>query len=185
MPSRQVDTTLKRERGAALVELAIVLPLLLTLFGGMVELGRAIYQYETLTKSARVAARYLSQYSALDPSYASTTIPAAQCLAVYGNTGCTGTPLATGLTTLNVVIYDQTSPTASQSCTGGPFLGYNVFDTNNNSCTGSNLAPTPAPQEAINLVEVKITGYTYSPLQSFFKFTGVTFGDISVVMRQS
>ncbi len=172
MRSRSIHGKRRHERGAALVELALVLTLLVTLFSGMVELGRAIYLYETLTKSARDAARYLSQYSALDPNYPAST---AKCLAVYGNTDCTGTALAPGLTTANVVICDQSS---SSGCSGGTFANYNIYDANNNSSSGT-------LEGAINLVEVKITGYNYSPIQSFFQFTGVTFGDIAVVMRQS
>lgn len=162
----------KRQRGAALVEFAILLPVLLTLFGGMVELGHAIYQYETLTKSARNAARYLSQFSPLDANY---PIASAQCLAVYGNTGCTGSPLVPNLSASNVVVCDRSN---SSGCPGGTFLGYSVYDADNNASSGT-------LEESIDLVQVKITGYTYSSIQSIFNLGGLTFGDISVVMRQS
>jgi Flp pilus assembly protein TadG len=167
-----VNAMIKRERGAALVELAIFLPLLLTLFSGMVELGRALYEYDTVTKSARVAARYLSQYSPQDGNY-SASVTSAQCLAAYGSpalnsnqTQCAGTstPVVPGISASNVI--------CSQ------ISGYPVYDTDNNSA-GS------APVGVVNLVQVKITGYTYSPIQSWFKLVGLTFGDISVVMRQS
>lgn len=49
-----------RQRGVAAVEFAIVLPLLLMVAFGIVEFGRAMYEYDSLVKNARAAARYLS-----------------------------------------------------------------------------------------------------------------------------
>ena len=46
-----------RERGASLVEFALVLPLFLLLIGGMVDLGRAFYTEVMLTNAAREGAR--------------------------------------------------------------------------------------------------------------------------------
>lgn len=46
-----------RERGASLVEFALVLPLFLLLVGGMVDFGRAFYTQVTLTNAAREGAR--------------------------------------------------------------------------------------------------------------------------------
>ena len=49
-----------RQRGVAAVEFAIILPVLLFLMVATEEVGRAFYQYNTLTKSVRDGARYLS-----------------------------------------------------------------------------------------------------------------------------
>lgn len=46
-----------RERGASLIEFAIVLPIFLLLIGGMVDLGRAFFTKVTLTNAAREGAR--------------------------------------------------------------------------------------------------------------------------------
>ncbi len=81
----------KRQNGVALVEFALILPLLLLLTLITVEFGRAIWEYNTLTKSVRDAARYLSLQTP------GTKIPEARNLLVYGNTAGTGTPLAIGL----------------------------------------------------------------------------------------
>src|ERR1700687_3319868 len=48
------------QRGTAIVEFALVLPLLLLLTMTTTEFGRAIYQYNTIVKSLRDATRYLS-----------------------------------------------------------------------------------------------------------------------------
>jgi Flp pilus assembly protein TadG len=45
------------ERGQNLVELALVLPLLLLLLGGIVDIGRAFYSYIEITNAAREGAR--------------------------------------------------------------------------------------------------------------------------------
>lgn len=86
----------KRQHGVALVEFALILPMLLLLTLITVEFGRAIWQYNTLTKSVRDAARYLSLQTP------GTKIPEARNLMVYGNTAGTGAPLAMGLNTSHV-----------------------------------------------------------------------------------
>jgi Flp pilus assembly protein TadG len=80
------------QTGVALVEFALVLPLLLLLTFIVTEYGRALYQYNVLTKSVRDAARYLSTQNP------GTKVTEAKNLVVYGNPTGTGTPLAIGLT---------------------------------------------------------------------------------------
>jgi Flp pilus assembly protein TadG len=86
------------QRGVAAVEFALALPLLVLLTFMTTEFGRALYQYNTLTKSARDAARYLSMQLPDDPA----AVTSARNLMVYGNPAGTGTPLALGLTSSNV-----------------------------------------------------------------------------------
>lgn len=134
----------RAQRGAAAVEFAIlIVPLLLMLFG-VTEYGRAIYQYNTLVKSVRDASRYLS---AVAPGSGHA---AARCLAVHGNSNCTGNPLAPGLTTGMVSI-----------CDAG-----NCAATHNSQPTGSGTA---------NLVTVTVTGYTFQTLLNF-TMSGLTIG---------
>lgn len=45
------------ERGQSLVEFALVLPVLLLLFMGILDFGRAVYAYNTLSNAAREGAR--------------------------------------------------------------------------------------------------------------------------------
>jgi len=80
----------KIQRGVALVEFALILPFLLLLSLITVEFGRAIWQYNTLTKSVRDAARYLSLQTP------GTKMAQAKNLVVYGNLAGTGAPLARG-----------------------------------------------------------------------------------------
>ena len=87
-----------KQTGVALVEFALVLPLLLILTFIVTEYSRALYQYNTLTKSVRDAARYLSIQSPGD----TTKYAIAKNLVVYGNPAGSGTPLAIGLTTAQV-----------------------------------------------------------------------------------
>ena len=87
-----------KQTGVALVEFALVLPLLLILTFIVTEYSRALYQYNTLTKSVRNAARYLSAQTPYD----TTKYSIAKNLVVYGNPAGSGTPLAFGLTTAQV-----------------------------------------------------------------------------------
>lgn len=95
---------LVKQRGAAVIELAAVLGLMLTLFLGVVELARATQQFAALSASARAAARLASA------SPTAEGIARARCLAVYGralescSTGSAGTPIVPGLTLGHVEI---------------------------------------------------------------------------------
>ncbi len=126
-----------RQRGAALVELALTLSVMLAVLLAASELGRAIYQYNNLVKSVGAAARYLSRYNAGD----STAIGAAKTLAVYGKFSPTQADpvLVPGLATSLVSVCDSTSCPADHS----------------NVDTGAGQ---------INLVTVSITGARFATL---------------------
>ena len=84
------------QRGAAVIEFALVLPLLVLLSLTVVELGRALYQYNALAKSVRDGVRYLSM------QLPGTNVEQARNLVVYGNLDGTGDPLVMGLATTHV-----------------------------------------------------------------------------------
>ena len=85
-----------RQGGVAIVEFALILPLLLLLTMITTEFSRAIHQYNTIVKSVRAAARYLSVQTP------NTHIAEAKNMVVFGNTTGTGPALVTGLTVSNV-----------------------------------------------------------------------------------
>ncbi len=89
------------------MEFALVLPLVLLIAFGITEFGRAYYQYNTLSKSIRDGARYISSHT-----YSSTNITNAQNVVVYGQTSGGSTPVLPGLTTsmINVTPSGGTSP---------------------------------------------------------------------------
>ena len=91
-----MKTSNHRQRGAALIELALITPLLLLLTLITTEFGRAMYEYNTVVKATRDAVRYLSVQTP------GTHITEARNLMVYGNIAGTGTPLAPGLSLANV-----------------------------------------------------------------------------------
>ncbi|QEZ45833.1 TadE/TadG family type IV pilus assembly protein [Cupriavidus oxalaticus] len=155
--------------GVVAVEFAILLIPLLLLVSGVAEFGRAIYQYDALTKSSRSAARYLSQFAADDPAYP-VAMDAATCIAVHGNASCSGPLLVDGLSTSMVVVCDRVRE-ASADCGG---LKYGFVETSG--------AGSPSP--TVHLVAVKIIGFQYSPMQSFLNASGITFPEIASVMRQ-
>jgi Flp pilus assembly protein TadG len=150
-------SNLQKQRGVALVELALTIGILLTIVFGITEFGRAIYQYDTLAKAARDAARYLSTKAPGD----TTAISDAQCYAVYGNPSCTGNPLAPGLSTAMISVCDAVS------------------------CPATHQAQGSAP--VINLVSLTIGGannpYLFNSVVQFV-VPNFNFGAISVTMRQ-
>jgi len=78
-------------RGSAALELALLLPVLLTLCLVVSELGRALYEYKTVLKAVGHGARYLATQAP------NTQILETKNLVVYGNTEGTGATLAAGL----------------------------------------------------------------------------------------
>ena len=148
-----------QQRGIALLELALSLSLLVTIVFGITEFGRAIFQYNTLAKAARDAARYLS---VRDPSAAGAA-DAAKCMVVYGNPTCAGNALVSGLTTAMVTVCYAADP----------------------ACAGTNQSQGASP--VINLITVTIGGannpYTFASAMSFI-VPSFDFGAISVTMRQ-
>jgi Flp pilus assembly protein TadG len=147
------------QRGVAFLELALSLSLLITIVFGITEFGRAIFQYNTLAKAARDAARYLV---VRDPS-AAGVVADAKCMAVYGNPNCTGNVLVSGLTTAMVTVCYAADP----------------------ACAATHQSQGASP--VINLVTVTIGGannpYTFSSALSFI-VPNFDFGAISVTMRQ-
>jgi len=167
---------LRQMRGVAAVEFAIVLIPLLTMVMGVAEFGRAIYQYEALTKTTRDAARYLSEFSPSDATY---PLADAQCLALTGQVtssgACSGNPIVPGLAASMIVVCDRV---ASSGCPGMTFGNVATYDANNGASSGT-------PAGTVNLIEVKITGFTYAPIETFLlNQTGLPFNDIATVMRQ-
>ena len=140
-------------RGVAAVELALLLAPLLVMLFGVTELGRAIYTYNSLDKTVRDAARHLSQHGPGDALIAAE----GRCLAVYGNTDCSGSALASGLSTQQVAICDAVACPATHA----------------SQSTG---------QGAINLVSVSITGYAGSSAVTWV-VPDLRFNSISVTLR--
>jgi len=140
-------------RGGPLIEFALLLPILLALAFGATELGRAIYTYNSLDKTVRDAARHLSQHGPGDTQIQSEAI----CLAVYGNTDCSGDAVAPGLSTSMVVLCDAIScPTTHLS-----------------QATGAGV---------INLVSASIQGYEFFSAVTYV-IPDLDFSNITVMMR--
>jgi Flp pilus assembly protein TadG len=90
----------RNERGGTIAELAILVPFLIVMIAAVSELGRLFQTYNTLSKSTRAAARYLS-----NNAYNDTSIANAKNVAVCGKTNCTGVAAAAkDLTVDNIVV---------------------------------------------------------------------------------
>ena len=88
----------KAVRGVAAVEFTILMAFMFSpLVLGTIEIARVLFEYNSVVKSVRNSAKYISVTSATLPSYA-TQVANAKCLAVFGNIACTGSPVVPGLT---------------------------------------------------------------------------------------
>jgi hypothetical protein len=118
-------TQYRRQRGIALVETAICLPVLLFLMLVAGELTNAFLQHNTLTKAVRDGARYaagLAVNNAKVFDLSADIIGDTQSLVVFGDTSGTGTPilpnLALGAVTVTGMSGEIVEVRASYSYTG-------------------------------------------------------------------
>ena len=160
---KQVSRLVRREKGGATVELAIVFPILLLFFVATAELGRLFYTYTTLAKATKTGARFLSNTRKLvstDIDEVNALKRQAASLVVCGYEACTGNqpdgtpkkPLVDGL--------DMANPLNN--------VIVNVFTQNEGT-------------EVVRYVSVEITGYTYP--RGIFTLSGVTGAADSVIYR--
>lgn len=115
----------RRERGAALVELAIVASIFLTALFGVIEFGRLFWTHNALRDAARRGARYAAVRK--NDTAGQTAV---KKMVVYGDPNAntsTAQPVVPGLTMANVVLEYQNyagiqlSSRASVSITGMKF----------------------------------------------------------------
>jgi Flp pilus assembly protein TadG len=150
----------RRARGVAAVELGFLLIPLVVLVFGVTEYGRAIYTYNTITKSARDAARYLTSKT---PG-STADHQAAACLVVTGDASHSGATC-----TSSVVLAPGLTPDMVETCDA-------VL-----TCAGV-TSTFSTGSGTINTVHVGISGYPFTSVVDFVA-PSINFNNISVTMR--
>src|SRR5215216_6254157 len=161
---QRLSHLVRREKGTATVELAIVFPILLLLFVGTAELGRLFYTYTTLAKATKTGARFLSNAKDLtsnDEDKVAACKLKAQSLVVCGYENCAGNQ-PDGTTPKKPIVdgLDMANPANS--------VAVNVFTQNEGTAI-------------VTYVTVQIQGYTYP--RGVFTLSGVTGAADSVIYR--
>jgi hypothetical protein len=144
---RKLNCFIRHERGAALAELAILVPILILLVAAVSEFGRFFQQYTTLAKSTRSAARYLSNHSFPDNQ------AQARNLVVCGKLICAGgDELVPGISAANVCIESTGSPRIETVTVRIPRTG------------GAGACAQPFNYQPIfNIGALLNTGFTFTP----------------------
>lgn len=106
------------QSGTALLEMAIVLPVSVALFIGVIEVGRAYFTRATGEKSIRAAVRYLTNLpaSGICTTTGSPTgwgVLRAQNLALYGNVQGTGSVRVAGWSVGDITVTSSVCPIAA------------------------------------------------------------------------
>ena len=135
------------EGGQALIEFALILPLIFLVIVNMINFGGFIFAWITVANAARVGAEYGIRSSA-----------------------AVGTPTAATVTQISTVVTNSISSLLNRST-----LQVRVC-TNRNAvvtCTGTGSGATPSDPEPLSfaLAAVDVT-YTYSPPIPLFNFPG-------------
>jgi len=98
----------RSQRGQALTELAIQIPLIVTILFGVVEIGRVFYVYHTLQKALRGGAGLLARTTNVQYcDSADLSLADARNFIVYGNLQGQGTPVVQGLTPDMIQIFPE------------------------------------------------------------------------------
>jgi hypothetical protein len=107
---RIAQNPMARHRGAVLVEMVLVTPILLFVMLATAEVTRAFVDHNTLTKAVRNGARYVAANAYQGTTgviiVGATLRTETQNLVVYGNTGGPGTPVLSGLLPADVTVTD-------------------------------------------------------------------------------
>jgi Flp pilus assembly protein TadG len=110
-----------RHRGVATIEFAICAPLLLVLMLATAEIGRVLFQYNTLAKAVRDGVRYTVREAASGSTGTVAITPQVRDntrnLVVTGTISGSGSPLLRGLTTANVTVSSAGAGFVSVSAT--------------------------------------------------------------------
>lgn len=127
LPARRIGRG--THSGIALIEFAICAPVLLLLMFATAEVGRLLFQYNTLSKAVRDGARYACSNASVGTTRIVNITAAVRDqtrnLVVTGNSAGTGTALLPGLTVINVTVADAGNGFVSVSAnyTYAPMLG--------------------------------------------------------------
>jgi Flp pilus assembly protein TadG len=105
---RFFSRVLSNQSGAEIVEMALLLPALLSLVVGIFWLARAFNTYQTITRAAREGARYMAAPFCASCTNANTLPTATQARSVVN-----GALTAGSLKTSDVKSYDPTCPTGA------------------------------------------------------------------------
>jgi Flp pilus assembly protein TadG len=113
----------RSDDGGALVELALVLPVLVLVFVGTIDFGRVFYTSQALTDAARAGV----QYGALNPARSADSAGMKAAAESATNvTGIVATPSRTCQCASDAGVFSPTTPTANDctspqavSCPGG------------------------------------------------------------------
>ena len=113
----------KRQRSQALIEFALVSPVLLLLLFGVIDLGRAIFYYDTLNHAAREGARVAIRASNALPTNADVlTAVSGQMLGTPVTAPCPQGPLTTATPPANAawLYITEPGPPATVEATPAP-----------------------------------------------------------------
>lgn len=139
----QVGRPRQSQRGQTLVEFALVVMVFLVVMFGLLEFARALWTWNTIVQATRAGARFAVVET---PNPANND--AIKNYVVYLNSAGTGAPVLPGLTTSNVTVsFQKIDPT---------------------SVSGAYVSPPPANKFQADVVQVGISGYSFSFIVPIF-----------------
>jgi Flp pilus assembly protein TadG len=162
---------LRRRRGQALTEMALITPLLVFILLGIVDLGRAYYQYTVMTNAVREGARYVAANWSNTGGGAATNSNAASApfntvqgrMQYVGNTA--GMTFVNDAAHMAVMYYDGSSAGLTQCAHWNPATNAIIQDGG---------YPVTQPHTG-DIVRVRL-GYTFTPIVPILsQVTGATF----------
>jgi hypothetical protein len=137
------------QRSQALIEFALISPVLLLLLFGILDIGRAVFYYDTMGHAAREGARAAVQASDQLPTNANVLATViAQLAGIQASEPCPQGPISSGTPPANTAWVYVTEPSPSSSIESNPPMNapggeYSAAATG--SCSAINPAAGNAP----------------------------------------
>lgn len=152
-----------KSRGVALIELALILPIVMVLIFATLEISKAVSEYKVITNQVRAAARFLMTRTP------ATGVEQAKCIVRYGSPDVVVSNQGVVLSCGAAASLAPVLPGLSESAISTQVV---IIDSRTNPATHlSQTATYGGVSTTLNLVTVEVRGYQYQ------LFTGVNIGD--------
>ncbi len=160
--------------GQTAVETAFLLPMLMVLLGGVFELGRLMYIYNTLEKSLKSGVQYLQRTQGVDfCNFGDPAFSDAKNFIVYGNLQGNGTPVFSDLTPDMIFLYAERGDPNTSVINVCPCGGVGSCDTANGGTPPDYIVATLGGGYPLDMsFPFGVFGVVYLPVSVRLPFLG-------------
>jgi Flp pilus assembly protein TadG len=164
-PARAVPPqAMSRKEGQALIEFALIVPLVFVLAVNAVNFGAFIYAWITVAEAARAGAQYMTSLGPITSATLATVQSQVQTLVSCDATSLPVTPALSGC---------GYTPPAPPATPNPPAVSVAICTNNNGTMTPASCTTLSDPEPTKYTLATVDVRYTYNPLIPLFSFPGL------------